>query len=649
MRNNIAQSLLLAVLAIALTVEAQLYVSSDSILILHGSTSELIITYTKPPVDSSWFGQSDEAFRYDNKPLIRVPDNQLTKEINNIPEDIRVTDIDISKEEVRPTYSENMKPATLESLSLLNETQLYDFNPASDNNTLPTLIVPSGNTLPEENITPKELTDKSDAPFQINQTENPIELSEVKKASEKIAEEINALKVEADMLKLENTISSTTVSIETEFQNSSSLDTEYTPANDIAVYNTSLEINTIPSEATTMKSSVEVTNTSSFEAKILSLERNSSSKEGIENRKKRDLDTSSMSIEATDWAISKRTISLSVNSDYALTVSRNLLEVNESLSVQSWRVTLYGWHPGNVILLIRLEPTDLRVSDVVVHVDVERSHFWSVASSVIGWIYFVGWGFSAQFQFFENWRRKSVVGLNFDYLGYNMLGHSLYGIYNYVLYSSRPVQEEFFLRYPLSANPIQINDVVFSAHNSLVTLLTIFQCFYYQRGNQRVSRIAFFVFTIYGTWLFFSGFLAVLHRIEWLDFINQCALIKFTITFIKYAPQAYMNYKRKSTVGWSIGAILLDFTGGLFSLVQMMILAYNFDDWASFRTDTTKLGLACFTLMFDFLFMAQHYILYSDNDKKRFQGNSERYRTEDIRPNSCYINPAVPTKESYVG
>ena len=36
-----------------------------------------------------------------------------------------------------------------------------------------------------------------------------------------------------------------------------------------------------------------------------------------------------------------------------------------------------------------------------------------------------------------------------------------------------------------------------------------------------------------------------------------------------------MNYKRKSTLGWSIGNVILDFIGGLFSILQMCILAYN--------------------------------------------------------------------------
>lgn len=36
-----------------------------------------------------------------------------------------------------------------------------------------------------------------------------------------------------------------------------------------------------------------------------------------------------------------------------------------------------------------------------------------------------------------------------------------------------------------------------------------------------------------------------------------------------------MNYKRKSTVGWSIGNVLLDFTGGFLSIVQMFLQSYN--------------------------------------------------------------------------
>ena len=40
--------------------------------------------------------------------------------------------------------------------------------------------------------------------------------------------------------------------------------------------------------------------------------------------------------------------------------------------------------------------------------------------------------------------------------------------------------------------------------------------------------------------------------------------------------QAYMKCRRRSTEGWSIGNVLLDFTGGTFSILQMFLLAYNY-------------------------------------------------------------------------
>lgn len=36
-----------------------------------------------------------------------------------------------------------------------------------------------------------------------------------------------------------------------------------------------------------------------------------------------------------------------------------------------------------------------------------------------------------------------------------------------------------------------------------------------------------------------------------------------------------MNYKRQSTDGWSIGNVLLDFSGGILSILQMIIQSHN--------------------------------------------------------------------------
>ena len=69
-------------------------------------------------------------------------------------------------------------------------------------------------------------------------------------------------------------------------------------------------------------------------------------------------------------------------------------------------------------------------------------------------------------------------------------------------------------------------------------------------------------------------------------------------------------FRRKSTVGWSIGNILLDFTGGSLSIVQMILISWNNDDWGSIFGDPTKFGLGFFSVVFDIFFMLQHYVFY---------------------------------------
>ena len=64
-------------------------------------------------------------------------------------------------------------------------------------------------------------------------------------------------------------------------------------------------------------------------------------------------------------------------------------------------------------------------------------------------------------------------------------------------------------------------------------------------------------------------------EMAWLDVIYYLSSVKLVITLLKYLPQALLNYRRKSTHGWAITASLLDLTGGVFSLAQMFLLAWN--------------------------------------------------------------------------
>lgn len=99
---------------------------------------------------------------------------------------------------------------------------------------------------------------------------------------------------------------------------------------------------------------------------------------------------------------------------------------------------------------------------------------------------------------------------------------------------------------------------------------------FFQIGNQRVSTTARIIHGIFIVFILISIILAIANVITWLDFLYYCSYVKLSITLIKYVPQAFYNYKRKSTVGWSIGNIFLDFTGGMLSMLQMILNAYNY-------------------------------------------------------------------------
>lgn len=120
---------------------------------------------------------------------------------------------------------------------------------------------------------------------------------------------------------------------------------------------------------------------------------------------------------------------------------------------------------------------------------------------------------------------------------------------------------------------------MFASHALFISLFTLGQTFYYkvsksasikkrrgsslrQNGTQRdsiqtISKIAkyFILISLIGA---IGMTFAVLYSFAmWIDLLYYLSYIKLTISLIKYMPQAWLNFKRKSTVGWSIHNILL--------------------------------------------------------------------------------------------
>jgi cystinosin len=75
-------------------------------------------------------------------------------------------------------------------------------------------------------------------------------------------------------------------------------------------------------------------------------------------------------------------------------------------------------------------------------------------------------------------------------------------------------------------------------------------------------------------------------------------------------PQILTNFGNRSTYGWSIEQILLDFLGGILSIAQLGIDSYLQHDWSGVTGNPVKFALGIFAIFFDIIFMVQHYCLY---------------------------------------
>ncbi|TPX32189.1 hypothetical protein SmJEL517_g04618 [Synchytrium microbalum] len=234
-----------------------------------------------------------------------------------------------------------------------------------------------------------------------------------------------------------------------------------------------------------------------------------------------------------------------------------------------------------------------------------------ILSQVVGWAYFVAWSISFYPQVILNYKRLSVTGLSLDFIALNLLGFTCYSFYNITFLFSTTVRDEYRTINDGQDPLVTIHDVLFACHATLITMVTAAQCLVYQREPaQRISKLAraFVMCAIVGV-----GVLGV--NVVWghtwvIDVVYFTSYVKMAVSTIKYVPQAYLNYKRKSTIGWSIINILLDFTGGILSLAQLFIDASIQGGFEGIVGDPVKFGLGFISILFDIIFIFQHYVLY---------------------------------------
>ncbi|RZB46604.1 Cystinosin-like isoform E [Glycine soja] len=220
-----------------------------------------------------------------------------------------------------------------------------------------------------------------------------------------------------------------------------------------------------------------------------------------------------------------------------------------------------------------------------------------VIYQVLGWLAFLSWSVAGYPQLILNFRRKSVVGLSLDYEILNLTKHFSYLIYNASLFFVPAVQKQYFEKYGHGQMiPVAANDVAFSTHSVIVHLIILSQIAMFERGSQKFSKYAIAIVVV----VWFSAaicFFIALPSQSWLWLISIFNIIQVVMTLIKYFPQAFMNFLRKSTDGFSIGTILLDFSGGIFNYSQMVVQSIDQGSWVNFYGNIGKVLISLWSYL----------------------------------------------------
>jgi cystinosin len=243
------------------------------------------------------------------------------------------------------------------------------------------------------------------------------------------------------------------------------------------------------------------------------------------------------------------------------------------------------------------------------------THWYRYISSAIGYTYFLCWSVSFYPQVISNFKRGSTHGLSVDFCGLNVLGFGCYAIYNISFFWSDTIQDEYRRRHGDNAEiTVQSNDVAFAIHAFILSLLTLLQIGYYGGGIAALqpSRvIGYIMLGIVSVCLVYGGLIvACMGTLSWLDYLYMLSFIKILISLIKYIPQVILNIRRRSTIGWSIWNVLLDFSGGILSDLQLVLDCADLGDWTGITGNFAKFGLGFVSVTFDVIFMLQHYVLY---------------------------------------
>ncbi|VZH88062.1 unnamed protein product [Fusarium fujikuroi] len=246
--------------------------------------------------------------------------------------------------------------------------------------------------------------------------------------------------------------------------------------------------------------------------------------------------------------------------------------------------------------------------------------FLTFLSGLFGWIYFLAWSASFYPQPLLNWRRRSTSGTTIDFPFINVLGFAAYFSSNVAFYYSPEIRAQYAARHRGLESTVQFNDITFALHALFLSIITTSQYFapslwgFTPNSGNRPSR---FILGVAAGCI--TGVLLT------------CAIVASSPGNDAYTPQIVTNYNNQSTDGWSISQILLDLTGGVLSVSQQAIDSYQQRDWSGITGNPVKFALGNISMVYDTIFIIQHYVLYHDSEKPQSSGRENQRLLDEER------------------
>lgn len=248
-------------------------------------------------------------------------------------------------------------------------------------------------------------------------------------------------------------------------------------------------------------------------------------------------------------------------------------------------------------------------------------------TDLLGLVYVCCWSVSMYPPVMTNWRYGSASALSIDFVMLNTTGY-------FYLVISLILQLYWWMPPPKDANPteelaslkpkITNFDLCYCLHGFVMNLVLVSQVvaghslwrFKVNRPLRmkpiyyRVMFLSLLVFVMLTGQLFIYNVKSGWDNLRTLEYCNRLFMLKISMSLLKYVPQVFHNHERKSMKGFAIQSTILDVTGGLASLMQLVWLLSKEEsfNYTVLVANFGKIGLAVVTILFNFVFVSQWFI-----------------------------------------